>query len=124
MKNFTLKTLVAVAALLLSVRVTAQTGLKIGAEAPAFKATDNNGKKADLKALLKQHKAVVLFFYRGQWCPYCNKQMAHIQDSLQLLNSKGAYVIGITPELPKGLAKRLPKPKLPILLCRIKGTAS
>lgn len=97
--------------LFLCVGAMAQSGLAIGAAAPAFTATDNAGKKIDLKALLKTHKAVVLFFYRGQWCPYCNKQMAHIQDSLQLLTGKGAYVIGVTPETDENIIKTVTKTK-------------
>jgi peroxiredoxin len=77
--------------------VLAQTGLKIGTKAPEFQGIDNTGKALTLKTLLKSHKAVVLFFYRGQWCPYCNKQLKGLQDSLQLLTSKGAYVVGIRP---------------------------
>jgi peroxiredoxin len=89
----------------------AQTGLKNGDNAPMFIAKDNAGKTVDLKALLKTHKAVVLFFYRGQWCPYCNKQISHLQDSLQLLSDKGAYVVGITPETDENIGKTVGKTK-------------
>ncbi len=89
----------------------AQTGLKNGDNAPMFIAKDNAGKTVDLKALLKTHKAVVLFFYRGQWCPYCNKQISHLQDSLQLLTDKGAYVVGITPETDENIGKTVGKTK-------------
>ena len=87
----------------------AQTGLTRGETAPAFTAVDNTGKALNLKALLKKHKAVVLFFYRGQWCPYCNKQISHLQDSLQLLAAKGAYVIGVTPETGENINKTIDK---------------
>lgn len=87
----------------------AQSGLKKGENAPEFAAADNSGKNLDLKALLKSHKAVVLFFYRGQWCPYCNKQIKQLQDSLQLLTSKGAYVIGVTPETGDNINKTVDK---------------
>jgi peroxiredoxin len=87
----------------------AQTGLKNGEQAPVFSAVDNYGKTLNLKALLKTHTAVVLFFYRGQWCPYCNKQISHLQDSLQLLTAKGAYVIGITPETNENINKTIGK---------------
>jgi len=87
----------------------AQTGLREGGAAPAFAAVDNTGKALNLKALLKKHKAVVLFFYRGQWCPYCNKQISHLQDSLQLLAAKGAYVIGVTPETGENINKTIDK---------------
>ena len=95
--------------LFLSFKVIAQTGLKDGAAAPEFVAADNAGKTLDLKALLKSHKAVVLFFYRGQWCPYCNKQIKQLQDSLQLLTAKGAYVIGVTPETSDNISKTVDK---------------
>ena len=76
------------AGILFSIQVLAQTGLKEGAKAPEFAAMDNSGKKIDLKKILKSHKTVVLFFYRGQWCPYCNKYIQSMQDSLQLLVDK------------------------------------
>jgi peroxiredoxin len=94
-----------------SLHLFAQTGLKTGEQAPAFTAKDNQGKTLDLKALLKTYKAVVLFFYRGQWCPYCNKQMSHLQDSLQLLTDKGAYVVGVTPETNENIGKTVEKTK-------------
>jgi peroxiredoxin len=82
------------AGILLSVQVIAQTGLKEGVKAPEFVAMDNAGQRIDLRNVLKSHRAVVLFFYRGQWCPYCNRYIQRMQDSLQLLVDKGAYVIG------------------------------
>jgi peroxiredoxin len=121
MKNYTLTAFGAVLCLILSVQAMAQTGLKTGATAPAFTATDNAGKKVDLKTLLKQHKAVVLFFYRGQWCPYCNKQMQHIQDSLQLLSGKGAYVIGVTPETDENIKTTVAKTRASYSIIQDKG---
>jgi len=93
----------------LSIAGRAQSGLKKGAEAPDFTAVDNSGKTLDLQKLLKTHKAVVVFFYRGQWCPYCNKHIKQLQDSLQLLTEKGAYVIGITPETSENINKTIGK---------------
>ncbi|MCZ4225421.1 peroxiredoxin-like family protein [Pedobacter rhodius] len=87
----------------------AQKGLAAGANAPAFSGVDQNGKKITLKGLLKEHKSVVLFFYRGQWCPYCNKHIKELQDSLQLLTGKDAYVIGVTPETSDNIAKTIKK---------------
>lgn len=87
----------------------AQAGLKKGDTAPAFTAVDNHGKTLNLKSLLKNNKAVVLFFYRGQWCPYCNKHIQQLQDSLQLLTGKGAYVVGVTPETQENINKTVGK---------------
>ncbi|MDB5145596.1 MAG: resA 2 [Mucilaginibacter sp.] len=97
------------AILISSLQALAQNGLKNGAVAPEFSAKDNSGKTLDLKFLLKSHKTVVLFFYRGQWCPYCNKQIKQLQDSLQLLTGKGAYVIGVTPETSENINKTIDK---------------
>ncbi|WP_188316076.1 peroxiredoxin-like family protein [Chitinophaga agrisoli] len=87
----------------------AQSGLKSGAPAPMFTAVDNAGKSIDMGKLLQSHKAVILFFYRGQWCPYCNKHIQQLQDSLQMLTGKGAYVIGVTPETGENINKTIEK---------------
>ena len=93
----------------LSLQALAQNGLKKGMKAPAFTAKDNAGKTIDLKKLLRTHKSVVVLFYRGQWCPYCNKYIRQLQDSLQLLTDKGAYVIGITPETSDNIKQTVNK---------------
>ena len=103
------KYLLITTALLFSLQALAQSGLKNGAVAPEFSAKDNAEKTLDLKSLLKSHKTVVLFFYRGQWCPYCNKHIKQLQDSLQLLTSKGAYVVGVTPETGENINKTIDK---------------
>ena len=123
MKNYTLTAFGVFLGLILSLQVMAQSGLKTGAAAPSFTVKDNSGKTLDLKALLKSHKAVVLFFYRGQWCPYCNKQMQHIQDSLQLLSGKGAYVIGVTPEANENIKTTIAKTKATYSIVQDKGYA-
>jgi peroxiredoxin len=90
--------LIAIGLLCLHFGASAQKGLAVGQQAPLFSGTDQNGKTVDLKKVLKTNKSVVLFFYRGQWCPYCNKHIKELQDSLQLLTGKNACVIGVTPE--------------------------
>lgn len=92
-------------------KLSAQTGLKVGDKAPLFTGTDNFGKETNLKKLLSANKYVVLFFYRGQWCPYCNKHIAQLQDSLQTLTTKGAYVLGVTPETTEAISKTVAKTK-------------
>jgi peroxiredoxin len=87
----------------------AQTGLTAGTTAPTFSAKDNAGKTVDLKAILKTHSAVVLLFYRGQWCPYCNKHIQQLQDSLQMLTAKNVYVVAVTPETSEAISKTVEK---------------
>ena len=88
----------------------APEGLFIASKAPDFKATDQNGKEIRLKDLLKKGKVVVVF-YRGQWCPYCNKELSRLQDSLQFIIDKGATLIAISPEKPEMVAKTVEKTK-------------
>jgi peroxiredoxin len=92
-------------ALLLSARILAQqpTALVMGSKAPDFNGVDYQGKKHSLKSLLKNHNAVVIFFYRGQWCPYCNKYIKLMQDNLAKLTAKGAAVVAVTPETELGI---------------------
>lgn len=98
-------------ALLITLQLFAQEPLKVGDKAPLFNLKDNAGKAIDLKKILKENKSVVLFFYRGQWCPHCNKHIKNLQDSLQLLSAKGAYVIGVSPETSAGIDKTIAKTK-------------
>jgi peroxiredoxin len=101
--------IIAAAGIFFSTQVLAQTGLKEGMKAPEFVTMDNSGQMIDLNSILKSHKAVVLIFYRGQWCPYCNRYIQRMQDSLQLLMDKGAYVIAVTPETPSNIGKTIEK---------------
>lgn len=72
-------------------------GLKEGDKAPDFTGYDQIGKQLTLKSLL-QKGPVVMFFYRGNWCPTCNKHLAAIQDSINLITDQGVSVVAITPE--------------------------
>lgn len=85
-------------------------GLFINSKAPDFKATDQYGNEIRLKDMLKD-SVVVLIFYRGQWCPYCNRQLKKLEDSLQLIKEKGARLIAITPEKPEYISKTIEKTK-------------
>src|ERR1700737_382895 len=59
-------------------------GLFINSKAPDFKLKDQDGKDVSLREL-KKKGPVVIVFYRGNWCPYCNKYLQRLQDSLQLI---------------------------------------
>ncbi|MET0394707.1 MAG: peroxiredoxin-like family protein [Chitinophagaceae bacterium] len=88
----------------------APEGLFINSKAADFKAKDQHGNEVRLKDLLKKGK-VVLVFYRGQWCPYCNRQLQKLQDSLELIKEKGATLVAVTPELPENITKTVDKTK-------------
>jgi len=82
--------------------------LFIGQKAPNFKALDQYEKPISLKERLEKGP-VVLVFYRGQWCPHCNRHMSQIQDSLQMIIDTGASVIVITPEKGEKIRKMIKK---------------
>jgi peroxiredoxin len=108
-----MKQLALVTFLLLSIWSKAQDapkGVAVQAQAPDFTARDQNGATINLKDQLKKG-SVVLVFYRGQWCPHCNKQLSKLEDSLQLIKAKGASLIAVTPELPENINKTIAKTK-------------
>src|SRR5688572_32063896 len=88
----------------------APEGLFIASKAPDFKGKDQNGNDVKLKDFLKKGK-VVLVFYRGEWCPYCNRALSRLQDSLQLITEKGATVIAVAAEKPENISKTVAKTK-------------
>jgi len=108
-KNKIMKILVFLTVLTISFSITkAQEALPINSKAPLFSATTTQDKVFDLSEVIKE-KQVVLMFYRGQWCPHCNKQLSELQDSLKYINELGATVIAITPEKPEEIDKTVEK---------------
>jgi peroxiredoxin len=71
--------------------------LKVGVRAPDFTGYDQKGKQVELKKLLEQGP-MILFFYRGKWCPVCSRYLNNYQDSLKVLTDQGFIVVAITPE--------------------------
>lgn len=82
--------------------------LFIGDKAPHFLALDQFENRVSLKEKLKDGPVVVVF-YRGQWCPHCNRHMSQIQDSLQMILDAGASIIAITPEKGDKIEKTMQK---------------
>ena len=78
------------------------TPLLIGQFAPNSKLQTVNGDPVSLKALTMQ-KPTVLIFYRGGWCPYCNRQLAGLKDIEGQLDALGYQILAISPETPDQL---------------------
>jgi len=73
-------------------------GLQVGDRAPNFIANDNRGRTIELEKELDRYP-IILTFYRGHWCPYCNSQLADFQDQLKSLsNYDNARIIAVTPQ--------------------------
>lgn len=75
--------------------------IQIGHAAPHFTLPDASGKVVSLADSLKKGPVVVTF-YRGSWCPYCNLQLRAIQSRLNEIHSLGAELIAISPQVPDG----------------------
>jgi peroxiredoxin len=77
----------------------AEHALKEGEQAPDFTLPDALGQPVTLSHLLQQGP-VVLTFYRGAWCPYCNLELHAYQRALPQIQALGATLIAISPQTP------------------------
>lgn len=76
-----------------------EKAIKPGQLAPMFDLPDAQGKATSLCDLLV-NGPVIVTFYRGSWCPYCNLQLRALQDKLADFKTFGAQLIAISPQLP------------------------
>jgi len=70
-----------------------------GDMAPEFSLPNAQGRPVALSAMLARGP-VVLVFYRGGWCPYCNLQLRAYQRVLPEMKALGATLVAISPEPP------------------------
>jgi peroxiredoxin len=73
--------------------------LQEGDRAPNFRLPNAQGGSVELNAVLKRGP-VMLAFYRGQWCPYCNLELRAYQKALPQLQALGASLIAVSPQTP------------------------
>ena len=71
----------------------------VGQIAPGFELPDANGNRGELSTLL-ENGPVVLTFYRGGWCPYCNIELRALQSALPQIQSHGASLVAVSPQTP------------------------
>ena len=70
-----------------------------GSIAPDFVLPDADGRTVSLNAALA-NGPVILTFYRGRWCPYCNLELRAYQRVLPEIAAAGARVIAVSPQTP------------------------
>lgn len=85
--------------------------LLIGEQIPMAEIKDPEGKLALLQDIVKE-KPTVLIFYRGGWCPYCNKHLAELQAIEQDILEMGYQIVAISPDAPEQLKTSLDKNEL------------
>lgn len=83
----------------LSEKYSASLKLAKGDKAPSFTLCNAHGEKVSLEDLL-QKGVVVLTFYRGVWCPYCNLELKTYQEILPQIKKAGASLVAVSPMTP------------------------
>jgi len=103
MRNILFATLVAALVFVLTasgqttVEDAAKSALNVGAKIPAFTLNDALGRATSSKDLLKQGNTVIVF-YRGAWCPFCNKYLNTLQKNMTRINEAGGNLVAISVE--------------------------
>ncbi len=77
----------------------AQRALKVGDQAPPFTLKDPDGNAVFSSALLARGPLIVSF-YRGVWCPYCNMELQALEAARPEFERLGAKLIAISPQTP------------------------
>jgi peroxiredoxin len=75
----------------------AQRARKAGDTAPEFILKDPEGNPVSSRELLARGPLVVSF-YRGVWCPYCNLELQALQAALPEITARGASLVAISPQ--------------------------
>ena len=83
----------------LSISGIASQAPKVNELLPGFILPNHQGIDTSLSTLLEAGPLVITF-YRGGWCPYCNLELREYQKSLTEIKALGATLVAITPELP------------------------
>lgn len=87
-------------------------GIHVGEKAPNFRLKNTFGKEINLQDELKKGP-IILVFYRGAWCPFCNMHMHALQQSMDEFKKYGAQLIAITPQTPDKSVEQIKKDGYP-----------
>jgi peroxiredoxin len=94
----------------------AERALKAGDKAPEFTLQDPDGNPVSSVELLAKGP-LVLSFYRGVWCPYCNMELQALEAALPAIRDLGASLVAISPQIKANSRKSVRQNELsfPIL---------
>ena len=94
----------------------ANRALKAGDLAPAFELPDGDGMLWRSQDLLSSGPLVIVF-YRGRWCAYCNAQLAALQEIHQQIAEAGGSLVAISPQTQKHsyMTRDMHKLRFPVL---------
>lgn len=80
-------------------------------EVPSVEVLQLDGTAIDLHDVVGDNKAVVIF-YRGGWCPYCNKQLAQLQSIESEIRELGFELLAVSADRPSNLQPSIDKHEL------------
>ncbi|RXJ98969.1 alkyl hydroperoxide reductase [Arcobacter sp. CECT 8989] len=76
-----------------------ENALNVGDTIPNFQLPNTFGVDLDLYNVLEK-EPIVISFYRGAWCPYCNLELQALNNALSEIKNKHACLIAISPQTP------------------------
>lgn len=82
----------------------AEAALGVGDQAPAFALAGPEGDVVSSRDLLARGP-LVISFYRGVWCPYCNMELQALQSASPEIIAAGANLVAISPQTPANSRK-------------------
>lgn len=91
------------------------TALKVGEAIPDVKLRTEDDKEVSLRRLVSE-KPTILIFYRGGWCPFCNRHLQALAGIEDNLNKAGAQLLAISMDQPSKLKTTPDREKLPYRL--------
>ena len=97
-----------------------ESALKVGEKAPLFTLPSPADDKVSLSDCLSKGP-VVLTFYRGSWCPYCNLQLNALKQRMNEITALGTTLIAISPERPDGTLSKEEMSTLPFTVLSDQG---
>ena len=77
-----------------------KNALKLGDSAHEIKLPNEIGKEFSLSDSLENNDYVLVSFYRGVWCPYCNLELKALEARNEEFKALGAKLIAISPQSP------------------------
>ncbi len=94
--------------------------LAVGAKAPGFVLKTADNADFDLGAAFAK-KPTLLIFYRGGWCPFCNRHLAALGEIEAQLRELGWQIIALSPDRPAALKPTMEKDQLAFTLLSDRG---